>query len=142
MSGRDRRGTSSTTSQLSSPRMRVDDRTDVLQWARGAAVAGVDVFLDVLSLREGVSWEAELFNHVPTKDLFCLFWSVPASESRWVEMEWRCALGTRGLDYIHPVPRALFDERFRRHRNCRGSTSSTPLLSCVNTKKQFERETE
>ena len=86
-----------------------DDRTDVLQWARGAAVAGVDVFLDVLSLREGASWEAELFNHVPTKDLFCLFWSVPASESKWVEMEWRCALGTRGLDYIHPVP--LVDPR-------------------------------
>jgi hypothetical protein len=85
------------------------DRIDVLQWARGAEIAGVDVFLDVLSLREGTSWESEVFNHVPTRDLFCLFWSAQASESKWVEIEWRCALGTGGLDYIHPVP--LVDPR-------------------------------
>jgi hypothetical protein len=83
-----------------------DDRVDVLQWARGAELAGVDVFLDVLKLREGSPWETELFNHVPTKDLFCLFWSEPARRSKWVEMEWRCALVTRGLEYIHPVPLA------------------------------------
>jgi hypothetical protein len=83
-----------------------DDRVDVLQWARGAAVAGVDVFLDVLTLREGSDWEKELFRYVPSRDLFCLFWSAPARRSKWVEMEWRCALAARGLDYIHPVPLA------------------------------------
>jgi hypothetical protein len=80
------------------------DRIDVLQWARGAEVVGVRVFLDVLSLREAVDWESELFNVVPASDLFCLFWSVPASQSAWVEREWRCALTARGLEYIHPVP--------------------------------------
>jgi hypothetical protein len=85
------------------------DRVEVLQWARGAEVAGVHVFLDVLSLRESTDWETALVRHVPAKDLFCLFWSAPASESRWVDMEWRCALAARGLDYIHPV--ALADPR-------------------------------
>jgi hypothetical protein len=80
------------------------DRIDVLQWARGAQVAGVRVFLDVLSLRESADWERELFNVVPTSDLFCLFWSASAKASLWVDREWRCALTARGLDYIHPVP--------------------------------------
>jgi hypothetical protein len=83
-----------------------DDRLDVLQWARGAEVAGLEVFVDVLTLREGSAWEKELARHVPAKDLFCLFWSAAASQSKWVDMEWRCALAARGLDYIHPVPLA------------------------------------
>jgi hypothetical protein len=117
------------------------DRTDVLQWARGAAVAGVDVFLDVLTLREGASWETELFNHVPTKDLFCLFWSVPASESRWVEMEWRCALGTRGLDYIHPVP--LVDPRkVPPPSELQGKHFFDPTFIVREYEKQFERKNE
>jgi serine/threonine protein kinase len=82
------------------------DRAEVLQWARGAEVAGVDVFLDVLKLRESDRWETELMQQVPAKDLFCLFWSEPASKSPWVEREWRYALAARGLDYVHPVPLA------------------------------------
>jgi hypothetical protein len=66
----------------------------------------VDVFVDVLTLRESSRWESELMEEVPTKDLFCLFWSAAASRSQWVEKEWKCALATRGLDYIHPVPLA------------------------------------
>jgi hypothetical protein len=80
------------------------NRLEVLQWARGAEVAGVRVFLDVLSLRESTDWESELLNIVPASDLFCLFWSAPAKQSIWVEREWRCALAARGLNYIHPVP--------------------------------------
>ena len=67
------------------------------------------MFLDVLSLREAAGWEAELLRQVPSRDLFCLFWSTSASASKWVDMEWRCALALRGLDYIHPVP--LVDPR-------------------------------
>jgi hypothetical protein len=86
-----------------------EDRALVLQWARGAEAVGVDVFIDVVSLRAGSNWEVELFHQVPSRDLFSLFWSKPASESQWVDMEWRCALAARGLDYIHPV--ALVDPR-------------------------------
>jgi FHA domain-containing protein/TIR domain-containing protein len=86
-----------------------EDRFDVLQWARGAELVGVDVFIDVLKFREGTDWATELTQQVPAKDAFCLFWSEPARRSSWVEREWRCALSTRGVDYIHPVP--LVDPR-------------------------------
>ena len=85
------------------------DRVDVLRWTQGAATLGVEVFVDVLRLRAGHNWAVELFRQVPAMDLFCLFWSKAASESVWVEREWRCALAVRGLDYIHPFP--LVDPR-------------------------------
>lgn len=85
------------------------DRLDVLRWTQGAETLGVEVFVDVLTLRAGSNWAVELFRQVPVRDLFCLFWSKAASESVWVEREWRCALAARGLDYIHPVP--LVDPR-------------------------------
>jgi hypothetical protein len=82
-----------------------EDRVAVLhQWGRGARAVGVDVFVDVLSLREGQHWEKQILEQIRLRDLFCLFWSEAASKSPWVEKEWKCALSTRGLDYIHPVP--------------------------------------
>ena len=36
--------------------------------------------------------------------MFYLFWSKAASDSEWVEKEWRTALRFRGIDYIDPVP--------------------------------------
>ena len=86
-----------------------EDRAEVLRWARGAEAVGVEVFIDVVALRAGVDWEQELFRKVPSCDLFSLFWSEPASRSSWVETEWRCALASRGLSYIHPV--TLVDPR-------------------------------
>jgi TIR domain len=55
-------------------------------------------------LREGQHWEKQILEQIRLRDLFCLFWSEAASKSPWVEKEWKCALSTRGLDYIHPVP--------------------------------------
>jgi TIR domain len=83
-----------------------ENRIEVLEWKRGAETFGVEVYVDVLRLREGAAWEQELWRTIPSKDLFCLFWSRPSSESDWVGKEWRCALAARGLNYIHPVPLA------------------------------------
>jgi hypothetical protein len=83
-----------------------EDRETVLQWKRTADALGVDVFVDVLSLRAGDNWASELWNEIPKRDLFWLFWSEHASRSEWVEKEWRCALNARDCDYIHPVPLA------------------------------------
>lgn len=80
------------------------DLKAVLPWIRGAKFAGIDAFFDVLSLREGDDWETKLRQEVPAHDLFCLFWSEAASRSHWVEKEWRCALESRGCEYIHPIP--------------------------------------
>jgi molecular chaperone DnaK len=64
----------------------------------------LDVFLDVVKLRSGEDWEKRLWSVIPESDVFYLFWSAAAKESTWVEKEWRCALTSRGADFIDPVP--------------------------------------
>jgi serine/threonine protein kinase len=80
------------------------DREEVLMRVQGIMAAGVDVFLDVLSLRAGDTWEEELIKNIREKDVFYLFWSVAASKSHWVEREWRYAHSAKGIDYIQPIP--------------------------------------
>jgi uncharacterized protein YegL len=80
------------------------DRDEVLPRIQGIQKAGLEVFFDVFSLRSGQYWEQELWKEIPSKDIFYLFWSDNARKSTWVEKEWRCALQTRGLDFIDPVP--------------------------------------
>jgi hypothetical protein len=82
------------------------DRAEVLRRVQGIEAAGVQVFMDVLSLRAGQDWERRILENIRQNDVFYLFWSVPASRSEWVEKEWRLALKERGLGYIHPVPLA------------------------------------
>ncbi len=83
-----------------------EDRLDVLARVQGIqkAAPALEIFLDVMSLRSGQYWEQELRRIIPSNDIFYLFWSENARRSRWVEKEWRCALETRGLDFIDPVP--------------------------------------
>lgn len=80
------------------------DRIPVLRFKQGAEASGVDVFVDVLSMRKGEDWAQRLEQEVSSRDRFCLFWSKDASESEWVEKEWRAAYKAKGLRYIHPVP--------------------------------------
>jgi WD40 repeat protein len=75
-----------------------------------ACIQGIQKFapklhvdMDVVTLRSGQYWEKELWKMIPSKDIFYLFWSSNAAKSGWVEKEWRCALKTRGLDFIDPV---------------------------------------
>jgi hypothetical protein len=82
------------------------DRDEVLGRIQGMQkiVPGLDVFLDVASLRSGQDWQQRLWQEIGRRDIFFLFWSKHAKESTWVEKEWRLALDTRGLDFIDPVP--------------------------------------
>jgi len=82
------------------------DRDEVLRRVQGIEAAGVRVFVDVLNLRAGQDWEGRILQSIRDNDIFYLFWSVPASQSEWVEREWRWALKERGLKYIHPIPLA------------------------------------
>jgi hypothetical protein len=88
-----------------------EDREEVLSRIHGMKkiAPDLDIFLDVLSLRSGDDWEKKLEMHVPSKDSFFLFWSKSASQSEWVDREWRLAFNRRGQDYIDPVP--LVDPR-------------------------------
>ncbi len=81
-----------------------EDQEAVLARVHGLEKAGVNVFLDVLSLRSGDHYEEVLFKMIPRQDVFYLFWSEAASRSKWVDREWRLALKLRGIDYIDPFP--------------------------------------
>jgi hypothetical protein len=80
------------------------DRPAVMARVHGLQKAGVDVFLDVLSLRSGQNYERVLLEMVQSRDVFYLFWSRAAKRSEWVEREWRLALQKRGIEYIDPFP--------------------------------------
>jgi len=82
------------------------DRDDVLGRIQGMQkiAPGLDPFLDVLKLRSGQYWEQELWREIPRSDVFYLFWSSNALASEWVEKEWRCALKSKGIEFIDPVP--------------------------------------
>ncbi len=82
------------------------DREYVLSCIQGMQKIApqLEIFLDVASLCSGQYWEDELWNVIPSNDVFFLFWSANSAKSSWVEKEWKCALKTRGLDFIDPVP--------------------------------------
>ncbi len=64
----------------------------------------LDIFFDIESLRSGEAWESALRTEIEKRDVLFLCWSRAASQSRWVDMEWRYALANKGQDAIEPVP--------------------------------------
>jgi hypothetical protein len=82
------------------------DGSEVYSRVHGMTKIAPDLkfFLSRLSLKSKEMWEEALIEHVPTKDVFFLFWSRNAKQSAWVENEWRLALKERDLSYIDPVP--------------------------------------
>lgn len=68
------------------------------------AAPHLEIFIDVVELRSNDNWKERLMNEIESLDVFYLFWSKNASESKWVDIEWRCALKKRGLDVIDPIP--------------------------------------
>jgi molecular chaperone DnaK len=89
-----------------------EDRDAVLARIQGLqkGVSDLDVFLDVASLRSGQRWQDMLRQEILGRDVLYLFWSRAASESKWVDWEWRCAYREKGLDFIDPVPLISPDE--------------------------------
>ena len=87
-------------SYSSTDRQSVLDRIDAVRIA-----AGMDVFLDCLSLKPSEQWKPRLDEEIRARDLFLLFWSQAAARSPWVEWEWREALALKGFDamQIHPL---------------------------------------
>jgi hypothetical protein len=62
------------------------------------------VYIDFDGIRAGQYWKEELKKSISEMDIFYLFWSKNAAKSDWVKREWLCALNSKGLDYIQPVP--------------------------------------
>jgi HEAT repeat protein len=53
---------------------------------------GLDFLRDVTTLKSGQDWNAELLNMIDRADIFQLFWSTNASQSKYVRQEWEHAL--------------------------------------------------
>jgi hypothetical protein len=83
-----------------------EDRDAVLARVQGMEKVApwLKVFVDVVDLRSGATWDQELQRAIYESDVFYLFWCRHARASKWVEREWRCAYQNRGLDFIDPVP--------------------------------------
>lgn len=87
-------------SYASADRARVLDRIAAVRIA-----AGLDVFVDCLSLHPGDTWRARLDAEIRARDVFLLFWSASASQSDEVSWEWRTAVAARGAEAVqlHPL---------------------------------------
>lgn len=68
-------------------------------------VLGFTSLRDVLTLKSGQNWDAELLRLIDQADIFQLFWSTAASQSKAVRKEWLYALQRRALrpDFVRPV---------------------------------------
>ncbi len=72
---------------------------------RAYKALGLTFLRDVITLRSGQDWDAELLRLIEQADIFQLFWSSAASNSRGVRKEWEHALGLKRQDaaFIRPV---------------------------------------
>lgn len=68
------------------------DRQEVLKRVQMLPRAGISFFQDLLSLEPGERWEKALYKHIDKSDVFFLFWSHAAKESKWVAEEIKYAL--------------------------------------------------
>jgi hypothetical protein len=79
------------------------NRPEVLRCVQMLRLVGTAFFQYLLSLDPGQRWAQQLYSHIDTSDVFFLFWSTPAKQSKWVTKEWRYGLRKKGLDFIKPV---------------------------------------
>lgn len=65
---------------------------------------GFDTLIDIDNLRSGQSWNAQLMRMIDASDIFQLFWSANAAQSKAVCQEWQYALQhDKGEGFIRPV---------------------------------------
>lgn len=67
---------------------------------------GYDYLRDFMKLKSGQNWSQQLLHMIEEADVFQLFWSQAASQSPYVEEEWRHALtqtAAKGEAFIRPV---------------------------------------
>jgi TIR domain len=82
------------------------DRGKVLARVQMLHSVGIGYFQDVLGLDPGDRWERELYRAIDRCDLFLLFWSSEARQSKWVRREVAYALARKSAEpppEIQPV---------------------------------------
>ncbi len=78
------------------------DRPEVLRRVQMLGIFDMDYFMDLLSLDPGERWEKGLYKNINTCDVFLLFWSSHAKESKWVLQELEYAIARKQGDENHP----------------------------------------
>ncbi len=78
------------------------DRPEVLKRVQMLREVGIDFFQDVMKLEPGERWEKQLYREIDKCDLFLLFWSVAARDSKWVLKELQYALDRKRKDDLAP----------------------------------------
>lgn len=80
------------------------DTAIVERLERAYKALGLDYLRDVTTLRSGEEWNPRLLALIDEADIFQLFWSNAAAESRYVQQEWEHAVSLgRGAAFIRPV---------------------------------------
>ena len=64
---------------------------------------GMQYLRDVQFLRSGEAWNQAIMKKIEEADIFQLCWSSHASQSPYVEQEWRHALHQARPSFIRPV---------------------------------------
>ncbi len=85
------------------------DRNEVLKRVQMLEKLDIPFFQDVLTLNPGERWEQELYKNIDDSDIFFLFWSNAAKESKWVLQELEYAINLKhgneeNPPLIQPVP--------------------------------------
>ena len=85
------------------------DRNEVLKRVQMLDKLEIDFFQDLISLNPGERWEKKLYENINDSDIFFLFWSTAAKESKWVLQELEYAIKLKQGDdkkppFIKPVP--------------------------------------
>jgi hypothetical protein len=86
------------------------DKVEMLKRLQGmkAIAPDVETFVDVLDLRSGDEWNPKIFEAINKSDLFVVFWSKNACDSKWVKKESRYALKLfnqrHGRPDFRPIP--------------------------------------
>ena len=90
-----------------------EDRDTVLTLKQGmeGLCPEVECYVDFIFLRGGQQWLNEIHHKIDQSDCLFLIWSENAYKSEWVKEEWTYALGTRGIEFIHPLAIEAVDKK-------------------------------
>lgn len=72
------------------------DRKEVLKRVQMLDLEGIKFFQDALQMEPGQRWEQRLYREIDQCDVFYLFWSTAAKQSKWVMQEVHYALERKG----------------------------------------------
>jgi hypothetical protein len=78
------------------------DRREVMKRVQMLDLAKIRYFQDLLSLEAGEQWEPAIYRYIDECDVFYLFWSTAAKQSKWVEKEVQRALKRKGDKFDAP----------------------------------------